>query len=1063
MGPTSDSLVEAAPGATNDIVGYLVEGTGNGHGRGLSQWGAYGWAVEHGWTWTQILDHYYGGTVPGSISLDSRVQVRLTDWDGASWIGVTSTSASVRWSGASGQSGGSYRSIRVTETSPNTFEVSSSSAAACPGTSALTVPDGPLSNGVRDSDDVRLVQTFLTAFGYAPGGTDGWFGNQTESSLRAFQYDYSLPVDGVWDRDDADQARAVIASATSDAGWAVVASQVTGPLTVSTTVDESGSSSGEVLGLCSSSGTVTHYRGTLALVDTTGGNRVVNDVSVENYLRGVVPREVSASWGDRADGAGINVLRAQAVAARSYGVAQSRYAYASTCDTSSCQVYGGAATRVTASSGAATSLEASQTDTAIRDTAGVVRVWAPENLAGRPAGGIVSTEFSASNGPRTAGGDFPSVIDTGDSVSLNPNHRWTRLISLDALRSNYPGIEPAQVTTVIDPDSRYEGVYANCVRLAASSADNCSSGSASYVTAWAFRNTFGLPSPGFTLTPVLREVAVESSLWFIGDSVGESIASLGQELPMLIGESFAETGFDSLSSRRTQGGSVQPDGVSAAAGVPVGTDLVVVELGYNDEASAMPGRIDAVMETLIGRDVGMVLWATMSERRLSNDVPRYGLANDALLDARGRWPQLVVIDWNAASSGTSADRWYSDGVHLTTTGQVQFSMWLREQILTAAEPAWLSASSLEHHVPLTPSRILDTRIPIGVSTAGKVSERSIEVSVLGEGGVPGTGVLAVALNLTAAEGDADQYGGFVTVYPCGDLPDTSNLNFIDDQTVANTILAPVSAVGSVCLFVHGSAHLILDVSGYYPASTGFRTLTPVRVLDTRRGLGAAQGRVTDTILEFPVAGIGGLPSGSMAAVALNLTATETRAQTGPGFITVYDCGAVPPTSNLNFAGAQTVANAVIAQVSEQGTVCLSVAGSAELIADVSGYFPLEAGLVPLAPRRLIDTRPIGRVGLNDGSGGPLEVQVVNDMTIDGRDVVAAVLNVTAVDPRTGPFGGFLTVYPCGARPNSSNLNFIDGATVANGVVAPLSRDGRVCVYSYGASDILVDLNALITS
>lgn len=1057
------SSVRAAPGATDEVVGYVVEGTGNGHGRGLSQWGAYGWAVDHGWSWTQILDHYYGGTVPGSIPVDSIIRVRLTDWDGASWLGVTSTAATIRWSGASGQSGGATRSVRVVETSANRFDISSNAAAVCPGASTLTVPDGPLSNGVRGSDDVRRVQTFLTAFGYEPGGIDGWFGNQTESSLRAFQTDEGLPVDGIWSSDDAVRARSVIASATSDSGWTSVASGVSGPIVLTTDASESNSAPGDVLGLCASSGQVTHYRGSISMVDTTGGNRVVNELRVENYLRGVVPREVSASWGDRGDGAGMNALRAQAVAARSYGVTQTRYDYAGTCDTSSCQVYAGAATRATASSTSVSAVEQTQTDTAIAETAGVVRVWAEGNLPGASIGGIVSTEFSASNGPRTAGGNFPSVVDVGDSTSLNPNHRWTRILTVDAVRARYPGIEPDRVTTVIDPDSPYVGIYANCVRLAASADDNCDGGSNDFVSAWTFRNAFSLPSPGFTVTPILREVAVEQSMFFIGDSVGESIAASGQELPGLVSGSFSSVGFDALSSRRTEGGSIQPDGVAVARSVPMNTDLVVVELGYNDDASAMPTRIDSMMTALNDRGVGLVLWVTMSERRLSGEVPRYAAANQALRDARGRWTNLVIIDWDAASASGAGDRWYSDGVHLTATGQAQFALWLREQMLSAAEPAWLSASNLEHHVPLTPARILDTRVPIGVASAGRVADSSIEVKVLGEGGVPGTGVRAVALNLTLAEGGADRYGGFVTVYPCGVVPDTSNLNFVDHQTVANTVLAPVSDVGSVCLFVRGSGHLILDVSGYYPASSGFEPLTPIRVLDTRRGLGAPIGRITDAIVEFPVTGVGGLPDTGLSAVSLNLTVTETQLTGGPGFATVYDCSELPDTSNLNFAAAQSVANAVIAPVSEAGTVCVAVSGAVQLIADVAGYFPTDSGLVPLSPTRLSDTRLVGRVGDVEGTAGPLEVQVVDDMSINGRSIVAAVLNVTTVDPDTGPYGGFLTVYPCGRRPNSSNLNFVDGATVANGVVAPLSRDGKVCVYSYGSSDILVDLNGLITS
>ena len=72
--------VAAAPGDANEIVAVVVDGVGNGHGRGLSQWGSYGWAVNHGWDWTQILDHYYGGTTMGDAA-NNAITVRLLALD----------------------------------------------------------------------------------------------------------------------------------------------------------------------------------------------------------------------------------------------------------------------------------------------------------------------------------------------------------------------------------------------------------------------------------------------------------------------------------------------------------------------------------------------------------------------------------------------------------------------------------------------------------------------------------------------------------------------------------------------------------------------------------------------------------------------------------------------------------------------------------------------------------------------------------------------------------------------------------------------------------------------
>ena len=115
------------------------------------------------------------------------------------------------------------------------------------------------------------------------------------------------------------------------------------------------------------------------------------------------------------------------------------------------------------------------------------------------------------------------------------------------------------------------------------------------------------------------------------------------------------------------------------------------------------------------------------------------------------------------------------------------------------------------------------------------------LQVTGKGGVPTDGVTAVALNVTVTETETGAHNGFVTVFPCGDRPDASNLNFVANQTVPNLVIAPVNEAGEVCLYVYGRAGLIADVSGYF--TTGIETLTPTRLLDTRGGdkVGALDG------------------------------------------------------------------------------------------------------------------------------------------------------------------------------------------------------------------------------
>ena len=100
---------DAAPAeaAGTDVIAIVLEGTGNGHGRGMSQWGAYGWAVDHGWSWPQILDWYYGGTAMGDVDPNSRMTVRLQGMDGAESVGVVSYAGGVSWAGQT------YASLRA--------------------------------------------------------------------------------------------------------------------------------------------------------------------------------------------------------------------------------------------------------------------------------------------------------------------------------------------------------------------------------------------------------------------------------------------------------------------------------------------------------------------------------------------------------------------------------------------------------------------------------------------------------------------------------------------------------------------------------------------------------------------------------------------------------------------------------------------------------------------------------------------------------------------------------------------------------------------------------------
>ena len=138
--------------------------------------------------------------------------------------------------------------------------------------------------------------------------------------------------------------------------------------------------------------------------------------------------------------------------------------------------------------------------------------------------------------------------------------------------------------------------------------------------------------------------------------------------------------------------------------------------------------------------------------------------------------------------------------------------------LTLVVGSVVSNTSFEQ---LTPSRIVDTRTGVGV-VRGAVGDGAgdgavLRVSVLGKGGLPSSAGLigAVSLNVTEVQGSAPSAGGYVSVFPCGSLPEVSSLNFVSGTTVANAVITPVSSVGEICVFVYGKADVLIDVNGYF--------------------------------------------------------------------------------------------------------------------------------------------------------------------------------------------------------------------------------------------------------
>jgi stage II sporulation protein D len=284
------SLVGA--GIASASPAFFISGRGWGHGVGMSQWGAYGYA-QRGTTYDKILAHYYVGTELGDAPL-ARVRVLLGEGRKAVTIG-------------------SDVPFRVRDGAGQIYELEPGAYAFGPG---LRVKVGPA------ADPKPLTAPLL----FLPGSEPLRYGKAT-------------------------------------------------------------------------------YRGQIQVNAGKNALQVVNNIGLEPYLYGVVPREVPFTWPDEA-------LKAQAVVARSYALAVRRTgAFDLFSDTRS-QVYGGVAA------------EKPSTNAAVDATARQVLLFEGE---------VATTYFFSTSGGRTAsiadvwtaGESIPyltSVPDPYDSAS--PHHVW---------------------------------------------------------------------------------------------------------------------------------------------------------------------------------------------------------------------------------------------------------------------------------------------------------------------------------------------------------------------------------------------------------------------------------------------------------------------------------------------------------------------------------------------------------------------------------------------------------------------------------------------------------------
>ncbi len=405
----------------------------------------------------------------------------------------------------------------------------------------------------------------------------------------------------------------------------------------------------------------------------------------------------------------------------------------------------------------------------------------------------------------------------------------------------------------------------------------------------------------------------------------------------------------------------------------------------------------------------------------------------------------------------------------------------QSQIAHAAEIA--QSSGMLNAV--TPQRILDTRTATGGHDGTLAGSATMQLSVLGNGGVPAAGVSAVLINVTAVNETASS--GYLTLFQTGTArPASSTLNYVANTAIANEAMVRVGSNGTISIYNSvGQTNVIVDVEGWVgiDGSVGDGTVTtgvPSRVLDTRTATGGHEASlVAGQHISVPIAGVGNIPSSGVSSVLADIVAVPNA--TAGGYLTAYSSSAtsVPRSSSVNFAPGTTTSTLDWVPVGSDGRVNLySSTSNVNAVIDIFGWVSggavtTDAGVQVSAPARILDTRTTtgnqqGALSANE----TLNLPVLGVGGTPSSGVAAVIAHVAAVNPAVGTY---LNVFPSGYPQSgelppgdtqmiSSALNVNANTIASNTVIVPVGANGDISIHNYTSNpNVVVDIEGWIAA
>lgn len=256
------------------------------------------------------------------------------------------------------------------------------------------------------------------------------------------------------------------------------------------------------------------------------------------------------------------------------------------------------------------------------------------------------------------------------------------------------------------------------------------------------------------------------------------------------------------------------------------------------------------------------------------------------------------------------------------------------------------------YYPLTPCRVIDTRIayrpqpgPFGPGSLVAQQARTVRFPLSPICQIP-QGAAAYSVTLAVAPPAPLP---FLTAWPAGgSQPNVSSINSPNGRVLANSVIVPASADGSVSFSAFATTDLIVDINGYFAPDNGstglyYYPVTQCRISQSNdasfTGSFGGPAFADATSRSIPVPASSRCPGIPASAKAYAINATVIPGGNPMPFLTVWPSGQPQPNASvINAFEGQTVSSAFIVPAGANGSVDVYAFRQTHVVLEISGYF-----------------------------------------------------------------------------------------------------------------------------